>query len=110
MPNRMRIPVFIPQIEKGADGIQDRANTDKDEHGMRQLVKEFPAPHDQDPAHSQINDGGNDFKPASEPDLKNDPYCGKPPEDGKEGHTKGIVDIDEQKGGIGPGDKKVDAD
>jgi len=77
---------------------------------MRQLFKEFPAADDQDPAHRQVDDGGDDLEFSREPDLKDDPYCGKPPEDGKQGHTKGIVDIDEQKGGVGPGDKKVYAD
>jgi hypothetical protein len=110
MPYCMMIYKPPPDVEDDAHTKKDGSGNDEPDHCGWHISKEGIPPGEQHPTHSQVNNSGYDFEPATIEGFKDCSSYRQNPDYHEEGEAKIIIDEDEDEGGIRTGNEKINTD
>ncbi len=113
VPHGVEVGDAFGHVEDGADGVEESAGREEDEAGAGHGGDEGFDREDDDPAHAEVDEGGEEFEAAGEEDFEHGAAEHAAPDDAEEDPRQGGVlsaEGDEREGGVGAGDEEVDGD
>src|SRR5512146_3533866 len=108
MPDRVAVSRPLPDIEQHAAGVEQAAGEQPAEAGRRKRRGERADDEDGEPAHAEVEQGGEAREAEASERLEHDPDAGQGPQKGQEEPPQPSAKHPEGEGRLGAGAEAVD--